>query len=265
MPIRRSSAAAAVSLVLLLALAGCADDGVIYDNGTATTPVSGNWQVSSAGTGTVAVSQLAGSLTGAAAKVTGVLRASSANGCAAATDTATVSGATDSKGVVTMTGPLAGGTLTVTGTLAADGRSLTDASYNVSGGQCAFAKAAQATVQNYSSVTGTYTGNFLDAGGLVMAVTAVLAQSPDGNTDGTFALSGTGTFGQNTCFAGPVTLANSQVTGGSFTLTYADGTTGNTVTADGSFSTDGKTLTVSRWVLTGPCGGDNGTGLLAKP
>src|SRR6185437_17140507 len=141
----------------------------------------------------------------------------------------------------------AGGTLTVTGTLAADGRSLSKATVNVSGGQCAFATAAQAAVQNFSSVTGSYAGTFSDATGPVMNVTASLSQSPDGDSNGNFTLSGTGSFGTNACFVSPVPVVNSQVTGGTFLLTYTDNTKGNSVTATGTFSADGKTLTVTSW------------------
>jgi hypothetical protein len=159
---------------------------------------------------------------------------------------------------------VAGGTLTITGTLATDGRSLTNATMNVTGGQCAFASSAQAKVQNYSSVAGNYVGTFSDAKGPVMNVSANLAQAPDGDTDGNFTLTGQGSFGTNACFVSPVPVVNSQVTGGSFTLTYTDNTTGNSVTATGTFSTDGSTLTVSNWSLTGPCGADAGTGTLSK-
>jgi hypothetical protein len=32
----------------------------------------------------------------------------------------------------------------------------------------------------------------------------------------------------------------------------------------GNFSTDGKTLTVTNWTLTGSCGPDSGTGLMTQ-
>jgi hypothetical protein len=141
---------------------------------------------------------------------------------------------------------------------------LSNATVNVSGGQCAFVSAAQATVQNYSSVAGTYTGSFADTGGPVINVTATLAQSPTGDTNGNFTLSGTGSFGTNPCFISPVSVVNSAVSGGNFVLTYTDNTKGNSVTATGTFSADGKTLTVTNWSLTGPCGADSGIGTLTK-
>jgi hypothetical protein len=119
-------------------------------------------------------------------------------------------------------------------------------------------------VQNFNSVTGSYVGTFSDAKGPVMNVTASLAQSPDGDSTGNFTLSGTGSFGTNPCFVSPVPVVNSQVSGGTFTLTYTDNTKGNSVTATGTFSPDGTALTVTNWSLTGPCGADTGTGTLTK-
>lgn len=268
MPFRRTqswSKLVVPTLVLMLSLAGCADDGVIYD--TPQNPVSGNWQVSASGS--VPLPSISGSLTDSttnlgASPVKGIFHADATTGCATAADLITVSGTTDSNNVTTLTGSVAGGTLTVTGTLSADGRSLSKATVNVSGGQCAFASAAQASVQNFSSVTGTYAGSFADAKGPVMNITASLTQSADGDSNGNFTLSGTANLGTNKCFVSPVPVVNSQVTGGNFVLTYTDNTTGNSVTATGSFSADGSTLTVSNWSLTGPCGADQGTGTLKK-
>lgn len=264
MPFRRRIVALS-SLVLMLSLAGCADDGVIYD--TPQNPVSGNWQVSASGS--VPLPRISGSLTDSttnlgSSPLTGIFHADATTGCAKITDLITMSGTTDSKDVTTLTGQVAGGTLTITGTLSADGRSLSNATANVSGGQCAFVTAAQATVQNYNSVSGTYTGTFSDASAPVMNVTATLTQSPTGDTNGDFTLSGTGSFGTNPCFISPVNVVNSAVTGGNFILTYTDNTKGNSVTATGTFSPDGTTLTVTNWSLTGPCGADQGTGTLTK-
>ena len=250
----------------MLSLAGCADDGVVFD--TPQNPVSGNWQIS-ASSGSVPLPRISGSLTDATTNlgstpVKGIFHADTTTGCATSTDLIAVTGTTDDKGITTLTGPVAGGTLTVTGTLAADGRSLGQATVNVSGGQCAFAAASQASVENFSSVTGSYAGTFSDATGPVMNVTANLSQSPDGDTNGNFTLSGAGSFGTNPCFISPVPVVNSQVTGGTFTLTYTDNTKGNSVTATGTFSADGKTLTVTNWSLTGPCGANTGTGTLTK-
>lgn len=260
---RRSSPAALASLVLMLAFAGCADDGVVYDNGTASAPVTGNWQISSA-TAKVALPSVSGQLTATGTGLTGVLHANTATNCVTAQDPIGVTGTTDANRKVTLTGQVAGGKLLVTGTLRADGRSLSDATYTVDGGQCGFVEPALATVQNYSSVTGSYSGSFFDPDGRVITITANLTQSPDGDSDGNFQLNGTASLGQNGCFGSQVNVVNSQVTGGTFTLTYADGAANDSVTATGTFSTDGKTLNVTKWTLTGACGPDAGTGLLAK-
>lgn len=250
------------TLLLMLSLAGCADDGVVYDN-TVDNPVSGNWQVSSS-TGGVPLPQMSGALDSQPAGLTGVLHADTTTGCSTVTDPIAVTGNTDSKGITTLTGPVAGGTLTVTGTLATDGRSLTNATVNVAGGQCAFAAAAQATVQNFNAVTGSYVGTLSDAKGPVMNVTASLSQAANGDSNGNFALSGTASLGTNSCFVSPVPVVNSQVSGGAFILTYTDNTKGNSVTATGTVSSDGTTLTVTNWSLTGPCGADTGSGTLTK-
>lgn len=262
---RRWSKLAVPTLVLMLSLAGCADDGVVWD--TPQNPVSGNWQVSAAGN--VPLARISGSLTDGSTNlgstpVTGILHADATATCTTAAELITVKGTTDGNGITTLSGPVAGGTVTVTGTLAADGRSLSKATVNVSGGQCAYATAAQATVQNYSAVAGTYAGNLSDAQGPVMNVTASLSQAANGDQNGNFTLSGTVSLGTNSCFVSPVPVVNSEVSGGNFVLTYTDNTKGNSVTATGTFSPDGKTLTVTNWSLTGPCGADQGTGLLGK-
>jgi len=232
---------------------------------TATVPLAaGNWQLSSTASAASKLASLSGELSGSTTAATGIFHTDSSTACVATTAPIELSGSANGDNVLTLTGGMAGGTLTVTGTLAADGKSLSNASYNVSGGTCAFPTPAPAIGQNYSPITGNYTGSFSDAGGNVININAVLTQTPMSDTDGNFQLSGTGTFPANPCFNSPVSVTNSQVTGGSFTLTYADNVTANSVTASGTFSTDGTTLTVTNWTLTGSCGPDSGTGILTK-
>jgi hypothetical protein len=224
----------------------------------------GNWQFSSTSMKAARLPALSGELSGSSFMATGIFHSNSATACVAPATAIEVIGSTNADGVLTLTGGLAGGTLTVTGTLATDGKSLSDATYNVSGGACAFAAPAPALGQNFSSIGGNYNGSFSDPGGNVINIAATLTQTPVSDTDGNFQLSGMGTFPANPCFNSPVSIANSQVTGGNFTVTYADNTTNNTVTANGTFSTDGTTLTVTSWTLTGSCGPDAGMGLLTK-
>ena len=229
-----------------------------------TIPVTGNWQVASSSTTATHLSAISGELTGNSGAMKGIFHADSATACVSPSTSFDIAGSANAQNVVTLSGAVAGGTLTLSGTLATDGKSLTNATYNVTGGSCAFTAPVTAMAQSYASIAGNYTGSFSDPGGNVINITAQLSQTPASDTDGNFQLSGTGTFPSNPCFNSPVTIANSQVTGGSFTLTYTDSVTTNSVTASGTFSTDGTTLTVTNWTLSGPCGPDSGAGLLTK-
>jgi hypothetical protein len=252
-----------ILLVLMFCLVGCSSSLAPL---SAANPdeLTGNWQVSSTAAAAGQLPVLSGELTGSTLSVSGIFHAAAAGACVTPATAIALTGHANSENVLTLTGPLASGTLTISGTVAADGKSLTGASYNVSGGPCAFAAPAMATAQSYSSVTGTYAGSFFDHGGHVIDITANLTQTPDSDTSGNFQLSGSGTFPNNPCFSSPVTVSNAQVTGGTFTQTYSDPVTQNSVTATGTFSTDATTLTVTGWTLTGSCGPDSGTGLLTR-
>jgi hypothetical protein len=252
-----------ILLVLAFCLIGCSSSVAPL---TAANPdaLTGNWEVSSTTPSAGKLPMLSGELTGSTLAVTGIFHAASAGACVTSASAISLTGHADEKNVLTLTGPLAGGTLTISGNVAQDGKSLTGATYNVSGGSCAFTSTVAATAQAYSSVTGTYSGSFSDAGGPVITITADLTQTPASDTTGNFQLSGTGTFPNNPCFSSPVSVSNAQVTGGMFTLTYADPSTQNSVTATGTFSPDASILTVTSWTLTGSCGPDSGTGLLTR-
>ena len=116
-----------------------------------------------------------------------------------------------------------------------------------------------ANAQTFSPVNGQYVGSFLSNDGSSIQIAATLSQAPAAKTDGNYTLNGSATFDANPCFTSPVQVQNTQVTGGTFTMTYPDPTTQNSVTATGTFSDDAKTLTVSSWTLSGPCGPDSGT------
>jgi hypothetical protein len=230
-----------------------------------TTLASGNWQISSTDAHASQLSSLSGTLVSSGNTISGVLHPNADHGCIAPTQTIAVTGSADAQNNVTLNGAnVKGGTLTVTGTVAADGKSLTNAAYTVTGGTCAFSAEAAAQAQDFSSITGTYAGSFSDPDGQVISITASLTQTPSSDTSGNFQLSGTGTFPANPCFSSPVSVSDSQVTGGSFTLTYADAHTSNSVTASGTFAQNGSALTVTNWTLTGSCGPDSGTGFLIR-
>jgi hypothetical protein len=244
-------------------LTGCSNNNPVTPSAIT---VTGNWQFASTAATAKGLPSLSGEFTGTSAALTGIMHSDSASSCIPPATAFDVTGTTNSAGVTTITGSgVAGGTLTITGNLAANGKSFTTASYNVVGGTCAFATAVVATMaQDFAPINGTYKGNFSDANGVVIAVSATLMQSSTSDGSGNFTLTGTGSFPSNPCFNSPVTVSNTQVTGGNFTFTYADPTTINSVVSNGTFSTDGTMLTVTNWSLTGPCGPDSGTGLLTQ-
>lgn len=252
-----------LSLVSCCSLVGCSVS-VLPAPVASAVAVSGNWQIASADANAARLPMLSGELTGTNAAIHGVMHSRSAGDCVAPTAAVELTGSANGANAVTLAGDLAGGTLKIAGTLAADGRSLGAATYTVVGGSCAFAAPAVATANAYTPVTGSYTGGFADAHGQVISIAATLTQNPASDPNGNFQLSGTATFPNNPCFNSPVSIANSQVTGGSFSLTYTDSATTNSVTANGTFSTDGSTLTATNWALAGPCGPDSGTGSLTR-
>ena len=230
---------------------------------TSTTPqafVAGNWQVSSQATTAALLPVLSGELSGTAAEIQGVLHSHTSAACVAPTSSIAVTGSSSSSGEVTLVGPVAGGQLKITGTLTADGKSLENATYKVSGGTCAAVNAPTALAQEYAQIQNAYSGNFTDSDGQIATVQATLTQTPDTNGDGNYTLSGSANP-NNPCFTSPVPVSNSQVTGNTFTFSYTDASTGNSVTATGTFNADASVLT-STWVSSGPCGADSGNGVL---
>ncbi len=252
-----------LSITACVSLVGCSVS-VLPAPVASAVAVSGNWQIASADASAVRLPVLTGELSGSGGAIKGVVHSRTNSDCIAPTTAVELTGSATAASAVTLSGSLAGGTLKITGTLAPDGRSIGSATYTVVGGTCAFAAPAVAVANAYSPIAGSYTGGFSDTNGHVISIAATLTQSPASDPSGNFQLSGTATFPNNPCFNSPVTIANSQVTGGSFSLTYTDAVTTNSVTASGTFSTDGLTLTATNWALTGPCGPDSGAGTLTR-
>ncbi len=252
----RAGFCASLSFPLLLAI-GCSGDGTTTANPAATPMAKGNWQINAAAaTSAAKLPVFSGEFTTQAGTITGILHAQAASACVSPTASFELTGSGGENNLVTLSGPVAGGTLTLTGTLAADGKSLTGASYNVVGGACALPAKVQATAQAFSPVTGNYTGNFADTDGQVAQVTANFSQSTTPDANGNFTLAGTATVSNNPCFPTAVPVSNTQVTGGTFTFTYA--ANGSSVTATGTFASDASTLTVTGWTSSGACGADTG-------
>lgn len=246
----------------LLCLIGCSDAGQTSTL-TGVTPAKANWQVApattttatgAAATTTTPLGTLSGAATTQAGNVSLTLHTQKATSCVAPSQSFTLAGQENADSTVSLTGAVAGGTMTLAGTVAPDGKSLTNASYTVAGGSCATAKIA-ATAQAFTAVSGTYAGNFSDTDGNVATVSATLSQSPSSDVNGNYTLSGTATVSNNPCFPTTVPVSDTQVTGGTFTFTYTY--KGASVTANGTFSQDATTLSVTSWSLTG-CGTDTG-------
>lgn len=249
---------------LLGSLLGCSSALISTSVAGNAVTVTGNWQIASSPNAAVRLPMLSGELTGTSTSFTGLLHTRGTGACISPDQTIAVTGSANSAKVVTLGGTVAGGTLKITGNLSEDGKSMNNASYSVTGGTCAFASAKISTAQSFSPITGNYVASFVDPDGDTFAVHASLTQTPASDTSGNFQLSGTATFPANACFNSPVTVSNTQVTGGSFDLTYSDSTTGSSVEALGTFTPDGNTLNVTQWTLTGPCGPDSGTGSLTR-
>lgn len=252
----RSSFFTSVSLVPLL-LAGCA---ATVTRGPSSSPLpdvaTGNWQFSSTAATAAHLPSFSGELSGSSNALSGILHSQSATGCTAPGTAFEVAGSADQTGLVTLSGPVANGTLTITGTLSEDGKSLTGVSYNVVGGACAFSQKAVGTAEFFTPINGNYSGSFSDVDGQVAQVTANFSQSSTPDANGNFTLAGTATVSNNPCFPTAVPVSNTQVTGGMFTFTYS--ANGNSVTANGTFAADATTLTVSSWTSSGTCGADTG-------
>jgi hypothetical protein len=244
-------------------LTGCAEsyNGSLM-SGQAVT-LSGNWQLASSSPAASKLPALSGAISGTSQSATAVFHSDSATACVTPSVVANLVGSTNASGVMSFAGPYAGGTLAVSGTPSADGKSLSNATYSVTGGSCGFASqaAAPASVQAVAAVSGNYAGTFNDVYGNQIPVSAVLSQNaPD--ADGNFILSGYANLPPQTspCFTTPTNTDSAQVTGQQFNITYADPNTGNTLVTSGTVSLDAQTLTVGSWTITGPCAGENGSG-----
>ncbi len=239
--------------------------------------LAGNWQISSTAPTSAGLSSLAGSFAVSGETVSGMLHPLTGSCLTPSLSTPfAVTGAIAAGGELTLTSSsFQGGTLHLTGTIAADQHSLLNAQYSISGGSCA--PAAQPSfaslrpqdnspitiAQQYQPIQGTYTGNFSDPDGVVMNVSAVLTQSSSPDANGYYHLSGNATFANNPCLNAPV-VTDSVINGATISTTYTDPNTGNSITATGTFDSTATTLNVTSWTLAGSCGPDQGTGTLTK-
>jgi hypothetical protein len=145
------------------------------------------------------VGDFIGALQSSGGTVTGTLHGLSTSfpQCVPLTQDLQAAGTIDANGNLVLTIPIAGGTATITATIATP-ESYTNGTWQISGGACAMPSTA-IQIAEFAPATGTYTGvvNLLDLTtglpipGTATNVTATLVQSPTPNADGEFPLSGT--------------------------------------------------------------------------
>ena len=274
---RRILAVTSIGLAGLLVglLAGCSAGITNANSSSAYTDASGNWQFKSTATAAARLSSLGGSLTVNGTAVSGILHPLSATGqCLSTSTPVPVSGAIDLAGHLTITGPISRGTLTLSGTLSTDRKSLTSATYTVTGGDCAFPAAKSVfarddssnpvTAEQFQPVSGTYAGTLTTGDGETFSLSSTLTQTSQPDADGVYHVSGTATSPGNTCLPTSLPATASTIDGGSISTTYTDPSTGTSITATGSTSPDSATITIASWSITSVCGSDSGTGTLTR-
>jgi hypothetical protein len=261
---KRLLMAVSASILSFLSVTGCNSSTQLI-SGHQTTLVSGNWAFTSAASQTTprALTLNVGFANVSKETLTAIAHLSGAS-CVSSTAGITFSGSIDSNNQLVLTSkPFNGNTLTVKGQLAADGKSISGATWSFSGGNCAALGSGAVSAMAYAQINGTYTGTFVDADNNQLAVSATLTQTTQPDENGQFHLSGSATFPNNPCFTAPV-VTDSLVTGSSLSTTYTEGAA--SITATGTFNSSASQLTVTKWQVTGGlCDGDSGTGLLAEP
>jgi hypothetical protein len=258
--VKRSLTALSVAIAMSFGLTGCVQSMEVPSSFPF---ASGNWQIDSSDPKAAALPGLSGSLTGTSTNVSGILHVDSVTSCLDPSVAIEVAGWANKGAVLTLTGQVAGGTLTVQGVLAADGRSMGETWYQVEGGNCALSP-AQGVAQNYKAVTGKYTGSFKDASGLVSNLTVNLSQSPQADALGNYSLSGQGAFTAFPCLTNPANLTDTEVTGSNVKMTYVDPVTNDSVSVSGNLASDSQSMMVTNWTLSGGCSKDSGTGKLVQ-
>jgi len=285
---RRILAVTSLGLAGLLAglLSGCATGILPSPSATANsyTALSGNWQFSSSAAAAARLSSLGGSLSASnlasgGATITGILHPLNvANQCLGANSSLAVTGSIDAASHLTLTAPVSGGTLTLSGTVAPDRKSLSAPTYTISGGACASPAdaavtaqtvgprdgASPVTAQQYQPVSGTYSGTLTTGEGQTFPLTSTLSQTSQPDANGVYHVQGTASSPGNTCVPTSLSATASTIDGGSISTTYTDSVTGTSITGTGATSPDAATITISNWTINSPCGQDTGTGTLTR-
>jgi hypothetical protein len=210
-------------LLPLAALLACGANPTPSAPATNYLNLTGDWVALVPSTpGAPPISDFLGALQSSGSTVTGTLRAISLSipQCVSFTQDLHATGTIDANNNLVLTIPIAGGTATITATIATP-ESYTPGTWQISGGACATPSTA-IQIAEFAPSTGTYTGvvNVLDTttglpvAGTATNVTAVLTQSTTPNADGEFPLSGTVTATGACTIGFPIT--NEVVEGGVF-------------------------------------------------
>lgn len=256
---RRHFSPAVVAVLGFCLLTGCGMANTPIQVGTS---LSGNWAF--AATGSNLVLNL-GFLQGAYETVSATARLNGTSCISPASDILLTGSVGGDNQMMLVSSPFNGTTLTLQGRVSADGKLIAGATWSFAGGNCAALGSASVTATNYAAINGTYTGNFIDASGNTLPVSALLEQTSQPNLDGQFSLSGTATFPSNSCFANQPSVTTSTVTGSSLSMTYTDALGSTTLTATGTFNAAATQLTITNWSISGgKCSGDSGTGQLTE-
>jgi hypothetical protein len=257
---RGAVVALAVATVLGMTLiSGCGMANTPLQVGTS---LSGNWSFTPTGSNTVLN---LGFTQGAYETVSAVARLKGASCINPTTDILLTGSVGGDNQMLLVSSAFNGTTLTLQGQVAGDGKGIAGATWSFSGGNCAVLGKASVTATDYTAINGTYTGNFVDASGNQLPVSALLEQTSQPDLNGQFSLSGTATFPSNSCFVAQPSITTSNVTGSSLSMTYTDSTSGAVLTAVGTFNSAATQLTITSWSISGGhCNGDAGTGSLTE-
>ena len=226
--------------------------------------LTGNWSftASASGNGSPPLILNAGFTQGSSGAVSAVAHLNGAACLNSASAIALSGSVSPSNQIALISQPFQGTTLMLNGTLAPNGKTISNASWSFSGGSCAALGNGGIIAEDYSQINGTYTGIFVDSGNNQLAVSATLTQTIQPDNNGQFQLSGSATFPNNPCFTKPI-VTNSLVTGSSLSTTYTQGSA--SITAVGTFNSDATQLTITNWQVSGGlCDGDSGTGSLTQ-
>jgi hypothetical protein len=251
------------AVLLALLLTGC----TVARTDPSSATISGNWQFTSKDISAVNLPQISGSIAGTTSAFTATFHPTYANACVTPQTLLPFTGSVDSAGLLHMTSAPFGQGSVLTLSANYSSGSITNATYTVTGGACAFASArlAPTTATQLQPISGTYTGTFNDSFHDTIPVTATLTQGAQPDANGIFHVTGSATFPGNPCLPSPV-LTDSTITGDTLSTTYTQqqGSISNTVIASGTFDPTATILTITNWTLTGACGPDNGTGMLTR-